>query len=234
MRRALLCCVIGVAFAASTTSDVSGYQTSSVRPLDARHSPFIDGNASPRLPAGRPGRIDVIVVGRYDAATELLPFIIRNNRRRTADSIEIGLSVTSRSGDLLETDPPAVLFPTVLRPGEIAFGVFSINREYVPAGARFEFRFVQEPSLQVLLTDQQVTNTRLVNGRVAGTARNTGKELAAGPIGTGVLCFTETGAISRYHGGERHTSLGPGEKIRFRVPLRGRSCPTFLVGAQGS
>ena len=82
------------------------------------------------------GRIDVIVVGTYDPATQILPYIIRNNRRRTADKIDVGASVLSRSGALLDTpSSTGALFPTVLRPGEIAFGYLDVNREDVPAGA---------------------------------------------------------------------------------------------------
>jgi hypothetical protein len=242
MRIAVLASLLGLvlgggpgatANSASTGANAGILVERGVRPLDARHSPFIDGNVSPHLPTGHAGRIDVIAVGRYDRATELLPFVVRNNRRRTADKIEVGAFVFSRSGALLETDPPNVLFPTVLEPGEIAFGVFSVRREYVPAGARFVFRFVQDPGLEVLSSDLHVTDTALVNGRVAGTARNAGNAIVSGPIGEGVLCITPAGVILRYRGGERHTSLQPGEKVRFRVPLRGQACPTFLVGAQG-
>ncbi len=242
MRIVVVACLLGLVLAggrgATANSASAGANAEilverGVPPLDARHSPFIDGNVSPRLPAGRPGRIDVIAVGTYDRATELLPFVIRNNRRRIADKIEVGASVLSRSGALLETDPPAVLFPTVLAPGEIAFGVFSVSGEYVPDGARFDFRFVQDPGLEITLSDLHVADTALVDGRVAGTARNARREMVSGPIGEGVLCITDAGAIVRYRGGERRTSLRPGEKIRFRVPLRGQACPTFLVGAQG-
>ena len=121
----------------------------------------------------------------------------------------------------------------MLAPGEIAFGVFSISRRYVPAGARFDFRFVQDPGLEIPLSNLHVTKTALVGGRVAGTARNAGKVMVSGRLGEGVLCITEAGDIVRYRGGERRTSLRPGEAIRFRAPLRGQACPTFLVGAQG-
>jgi hypothetical protein len=58
-----------------------------VRPLDARHSPFVGGNRSPRLPSGQQGRLSVVAKGEYDG--ESLPIIVRNNTSRTVNGIYV-------------------------------------------------------------------------------------------------------------------------------------------------
>jgi hypothetical protein len=80
------------------------------QPKDARVSPYVGGNASPRLPAGPPGVLAVVARGPYG---QTLPIVVRNNTTRTVIRIAVSATASTPGGRLLATGKDASIGASV-------------------------------------------------------------------------------------------------------------------------
>ena len=109
------------AFGLVGEGSASQAHTSNVRPLDACHSPNVDGNASPQLLSGWQGRIAVIARGQYGGGQ--IPIVVRNNTATKLLDVSVQILATTPSGTILATGASqGRLHPFSVRPDEISFG----------------------------------------------------------------------------------------------------------------
>jgi len=209
-------------------------QVSYVRPLDARHSPYIHGNRSPRLPAGRQGRIDIIKRGTYDGNS--LPIVVRNNTSQTAIRIKVTGVAKSTSGKLLATGADQTLYPNVVKPGEIAFGYVYFSGANLPANARFGLTASWDRSLAQYenIRDLVITQAAQAGDRVVGMAQNRYRVVVSGPISAGMVCFSSSSTLLGDHSDfADQDRVSAGGRLPFQVETLGDPCPVFLVGVKG-
>jgi hypothetical protein len=201
------------------------------RPKPATASPYVGGNPTIRLPAGRPGRIDVVATGPYD---NTLPIVLRNNTKVTAIRIEVTGSAHSASGKLLAVGEDPGMNPNVVKPGEISFGVVYFDGATLPANARFRLTATWDPSSAKYENrrDLVVLSASGVSDRIVGFVRNRHPERvtlaeaeAACFSSAGKLLFTASDFLSQKR-------IRPGERVPFQISLFD-PCPKFLIAVNG-
>jgi hypothetical protein len=240
VRSVVIAAVAVSAFSASASAE----QRASPPPRDARASPYVGGNASPRLPAGAPGRLSVVARGPGQSAVgTVIPVVVRNNTARTAIRISVSASALSASGRLLATGKDQTLNPNVVKPGEIAFGIVYFEDVNLPASARFRFNLTSTAPANVQfenIRDLIVLNSNRIQERVVGMLRNGYPVRVTGPIGASVACFSPSGRL--LYIAEDFTDqeqVGPHGTLPFQVGTTppygtsGLSCTKYLVGASG-
>jgi len=213
-------------------------------PRDARASPYIGGNFSPRLPVGAPGRLSVVARGPGSSAVgTVIPIVVRNNTARTAVRIHVSASALSTSGRLLATGEDQTLNPNVVKPGEIAFGFVYFEDVTLPANARFRFNLTSTAPANVQfenIRDLIVVESHRIQERVLGMLRNGYPVHLTGPIGASVACFSTSGRL--LYVADDFTDqdqVGPRGTLPFQVDVSapygtaGLSCPKYLIGASG-
>lgn len=219
-------------FPISGSAGKLGGRQASVRPLDARHSPYIDGNRSPRLPAGHPGKLDIIAVGPYDGTS--VPVVVRNNTSRTVTRITVKGAAVTAGGALLGTGSDQGIEPTVVRPGEIAIGYVYFDGG-VPLSSKFRLTATWDPSSAQYENkrDLVISKTSGLIDRLVGYAHNATGRPVSGPIGLLAACFSSSGKLlSTESDFADQDSLATGETAPFQISLS-HTCPTYLITAGG-
>lgn len=220
--------------ASATSSDDRDSQRFYVKPLDARHSPFMGGNRSPRLRTGRQGRIAVIAQGQYlDGSVAV---IVRNNTPRVAQYINVLGVATSPRGRLLATGKDQEMYPSHVKPGEIAFGYVYFGSTDPPSNARFKLTATDGPTWKrdAFGGDLVIRQSGLAPGRVVGFARNPTRERIEGPIDARAACFTKAGTlIDARSDFTDQGSVPPKGMLPFDVELYDTPCLVFLVAVKG-
>ena len=212
--------------------------TTNVRPLDARHSPYVGGNASPQLPTGHPGRIAVIARARYRAGD--FAITVRNNTPTTVMDIRVeAVAISAASGKVVATGTSQGLHPFVVRPGEISFGYVyfpGTADSGFPPNTRFKLTTIR-PSARtnfrdLLIAHSTLDQTLITGDGVTGVARNP----RAVPLKTDsaiAACFTETGKLLYTYAQEQNQArVRPHGVLRFIVGVYD-VCPVYLVAAAG-
>jgi hypothetical protein len=212
------------------------------RAKDARASLYVGGNASPRLPAGKPGRLAVVAYGPYQQELSI-PVVVRNNTQRTVVRISVSGTASAPGGRLLATGKDQSLHPNVVKPGEIAFGYVYFNGVHLPASARFAFRATSTAPDAVQfenIRDLVVAESHRVQDRVLGTLRNGYPVRVTGPISAMVACFSAAGKLLyTAQGYTDQDQVAVKGTLPFQVDATppygssGLSCPVYLVGASG-
>jgi hypothetical protein len=213
----------------------------SLKPRDARASAFVGGNASPRLPVGRPGVV-VIAHGPYQQELSL-PVVVRNNTSRQVLRISVSGTATTPGGKLLATGKDQTLYPNAVKPGEIAFGYVYFGGDRLPPNARYEFKVATATPQEAQYENRRdlvVVESHRVQSRVLGSLRNPYGKKVTGPIQAMVACFNAAGSLlytaSDFTSQESVNSHGA---LPFEVDAAppygtsGLSCPNYLVAASG-
>jgi hypothetical protein len=219
--------LIALAFAVLAISAVSASaEPTYIRPLDARHSPFVGGNRSPRLPSGQQGRLSVVAKGVYDGS---LPIIVRNNTSRTVNGIYVTGLATSASGRILATGDSQGFHPSLVKPGEITIGYVFFRDAQLPPNARYRLSVAENRS--TAQKDLVMTKASFATDRVIGIARNPRATEASLPAGT-VACFVGNRLLDTYEDPSDQITVRPHGTLIFQVEVFD-ACPTFLVTAYG-
>ena len=231
----IACCAYGMGVASESDAI-----TTQVRPLDARHSPYVGGNASPRLPAGQQGR--VVVVARGQSEYVSIPIVVRNNSTRTVTEVRVRAVATTPSGEVITTGSSSVLQPFLVRPGEIAFGEVYFRSSdplvedvELPSNARFKFTVLA--SSRTNFRDLVVARSSLVvdfraGDSVVGLARNARPMRVKTEAGI-VACFTRGGdMLYTYKAGFDQAHVRAHGTLRFRLGVFAE-CPVYLVAVGG-
>jgi hypothetical protein len=217
-----------------------------VRPLDARHSPYVLGNLSPPLRGGRQGRIVVIAIGNYgpsgDAGdflgdvTLVLPVVIRNNTNVVLHGdISLSAEAETPAGTVISSSEPRnvyPLYPTTVNPGEIAIGHVYFDNRLLPAKTTFTVAAKRDGDVESPFTDLAIHYPARRDGAfIRVTARNSTPFTFGGRGHANLLCFTKTGSLLRYYSSSTDLwRFKPGVHARFSVGPVGR-CPVYLVTA---
>jgi hypothetical protein len=208
----------------------------------ARASIFVTGNASPVLPAGRPGVVALVSEGSHIDQSGSLPIVVRNNTSHVVARISASGTIQNADGKLIATGSDQGLMPNLVPPGEIAFGYiyFQNSNTQIPPGGKVSIQVGSTKASQDFyenIRDLKVSNTNLAAGQfgkqVLGEAADQYHYRISGPIGVDVACFNKAGRIldvasdfaSPYN-------LVPGQTASYTVSLTS-PCPVYLVAASG-
>ncbi len=227
---------VAMAVASASTpiaSKVTGTSVAAAapKPKPATASPYVGGNPTIRLPAGRPGRIDVVATGPYD---DLLPVVVRNNTNATATRIKVSGSAHTPSGKLLAVGEDQTLSPNVVKPGEISFGYVYFDGAELPADARFRISATWDRSLAKYENrrDLVLINAGGVADRIVGFARNLHKDRVT-LAEADAACFSSTGKLlGTVSDSLAQDTIRAGQRVPFQISLYDE-CPKFLVAVAG-
>lgn len=209
-----------------------------VKPLDARASRFVSGNASPALPDGEPGQVSIIVMGEIGGQS-YVPLILRNN---TGDTItRIGLFAVARTsdGEMFAVGEGDADQPHVVAPGEITFGHLLFGNAELSSSMHLDievtYDLVKEGG-RAVNRDLEIEEFQFLESHLVGVLRNPYDTVVSEFIEVYVHCFTEQGTLLDGRG--THTEkdeIEPHGTIPFQVDMYGgrASCPVFLITAEG-
>lgn len=212
-----------------------------ITPADIKASGLLGGNASPKVPAGDPGKVAVVLVGPVPTEQRpgfSVPIIVRNNTNKAVGRVEATGAARDATGKLIASGRSQGFDPVSMKPGELALGfVYYSPGTTIPSDTKFDFTIeTSEPGAgrPFDLASLKLTEANLVGKRVVGTALNgTGKALE-GPFGVHVFCFDVPGNLATSLGGfATPDKLEPNGSVTFQVDLFDRPCSTFLVGVSG-
>jgi hypothetical protein len=209
------------------------------KPADARASRFVNGNASPTLPAGGSNVVAVIAIGRY---SDTLPVVVRNNTSQTITRIKVTGTANDPSGNLLVSGGDQGFMPDVVRPGEIALGYVYFGGKQLPSDAIFKLEATATPQAENNFdnhVDLTVTQARHVGDSIVGYLKNESPRKAMGPISVIVECFGADQQLQRdYEAFTDKDMAVPEATVPFTIDLTEASggndpCPVFLVAGGG-
>lgn len=242
MRRTARASLLGVTMVAVMAPSVAVGVTgvASPPPKPPRASPYVGGNASPRLPAGTPHVLSVIARGPYN---QTVPIIVRNNTNRTVIRIAVSGTASTPGGKLLATGKDQGLHPNVVKPGEISYGYVYFNDAKLPANARYRFNLTSTAPADAQFENKRdliVVESHRVQDSILGTLRNGYPVKVTGPIGVAVACFSSAGKLlyiaSDYTDQDQ---VAAKQALPFQVDTTppygstGLSCPAYLVAGSG-
>ena len=233
LRGLIAVCVCGLLGGGNATEAA----TSNVPPLDARHALYVEGNASPALPAGQPDLVAVVARGKYRAGE--IPIVVRNNTPTTVRDIRVGALATSPAGKVLATGTSTGLHPFLVGSGEISFGYIYFQGRAdsgFPPGTRFMLTPIRTSSRtafrDLVVLDSTIDQTVITGEGVTGVARNP-RSVPLKTEGGTVACFTEAGKLLyTYAQGQNQTRVPARGMLRFVVGVYAE-CPVYLVAVAG-
>ena len=219
-----------------TTEPATATPTSGpMQPQDALHSPFVGGNQSPALPDGEPGKLSVIVAGKFDGS--VVPVIIRNNTDTPVTRVTVSATAHEGSGAMLGAGGDQGFNPYLVMPGEITMGYVYFSDADFPEDVTFDYEVSAskyDPNDSFGALDLDVTKANIVGKNVIGILTNNSNKAVSGPIGAVVYCFDGNGNLLDYHSDfTDKENADPGGTIPFQVNLRDDECPIFLVAGSG-
>lgn len=222
-------------------------------PQDALATPYLQGNASPPLPAGVPKRVSVLGIGQqqiqYGIASNSLPVVVRNNTCKLLTDVKVTGTLRDAAGQLLASVETQGIDPATLGPGEIGIGHLYLGLDVaVPADAEFDLKAGGQKSnglkrdyrAAMRVEETNLTSTEqfgTLRTTVIGILKNPRMGTVTGPIGVTVVCFDAAGAPVAET--SDFAELPPGEEVpgrdtvSFSADLFDGVCPTYLVAASG-
>jgi hypothetical protein len=251
---AILAAGVGVTQASATTAHETKAtkhpkkpKAKGVAPADARANPLIQGNQSPPLPAGTPGKVAVIASGvlaqliQPDGPDSLvIPVVIRNNTTKTQSGIQL-TALAKVNGKLVGTGTSQVNFqPLTVKPGQIALG-YAYFQSLVPTTAIITYTVTTGNSItydvNLPVTASNLTPVAGGSQDLIGTVKNTTKKkLSPGALVYGI-CFNAagqpTGDVNTGTSGE---SIAAGATVPFSDQVSGDNtpCTSWLVTSYAS
>lgn len=211
-----------------------------IEPAAARASDFIGGNVDPELPDGEPGEIALIGHTEADGEEFSFGFVVRNNTGDTLHAIDVEAEFV-HDGDTVDTAGAQNILPTVVEPGQIAFGVLDVV-DPPPAGTEIQITASGENDY-----DEAVMSTPLIMGDaeldIADGGGILGDELVgtatvadgyAEPTGApfvAMLCADPDGTLGAYSATSVDTAaVDPGDTFDYAMAvIDAEDCPDFLV-----
>lgn len=218
----------------------------SAAPLDARHSPYLVGNASPAFAAGRPGRIALLRLTHRVA-------VFRNNTRSAVENVHITFAVVGRNGKRLAILPARqTAHPYHIAPGEIGLIGGNDARCGIPTGKRYEACGLHWPTGSRVVIykasytkatgdsghDLFLTISSDQDGQVTGTAEAPqwiDSSWHASDWRLWVYCFSADGvpAFETQVGLMSEQTFEPGQTVSFRFHHNTAACPIYLMSYVG-
>jgi len=211
---------------------------SAVAPLDARSSIFVDGNASPKLDAGEPGKLTVVLAGKYNGYS--IPVIIRNYTPNDYIRVEVTGSAYSPDDTLIATGGGQFSNPNLIHPGEITMTHIYLGSDIeLPENTKFEYEVTgvaswSENASHENIRDLMITEHNLISKRIVGFLENPYDVTVTGPISVSIYCFNENDQLTDFY--DTYTdkdTAGPDETIPFQVDIDSDQCAKYLIGASG-
>jgi hypothetical protein len=211
--------------------------TTAVGDAAPKDSPLLYLSAPLDIPSGDPGELSVVLIGPVDRTS--VPVVVRNRTKHRLWSIEVHGTARGADGGLLGSGSSQGFVPSVVEPGEWAFGYVYFGFDGLPTDAQLDLTatgserrpFIADIDLTVSeVTVRQGSYSRQVVGIVSN---GTPKE-ADGPISVDIACFTDSDRIADTHGGFTDgDEIPPGGTLSFAVDLYDHACPILVVGASG-
>ena len=136
-------------------------------------SPYLVGDGTPLLPAGRPGVLDVITVGA--PVKWLVPIVLRNNTDETMVLNNVHGIAHDAIGALIATgETGSFISPSVIPVGQVAIaGVYFNSQHHLPPATVLAFELDAEPaSASRFRQDLEIDDATPGEERIIGLARN--------------------------------------------------------------
>jgi hypothetical protein len=223
----------------STTSSASAPS-----PADARANPFIQGNQSPPIPAGPPGKVAVVASGALAQLIQpegpsslTIPIVIRNNTTATQDGIQVS-ATAKNNGTLVNTGSSQGNFiPLMVKSGQIAIG-YVYFQSLPPTTATIDYSVTTGNSTtgRVNLTVTASNTVPVAGGylNLVGQVKNqTNSKIHAAARVFGI-CFDSSGQPTGDGGTYTDAeTLAPGAVSAFSSQISGVNtpCVSWLVGS---
>lgn len=209
-----------------------------VRPKLALASRFLFGNRSPRLAAGKPGRLSVVAQATHLDSSGSLPIVIRNNTPDVIVRPKAAASIRGSDGKLIASGEDQGFHPNVVRPGEITIGYVYFENGKLPPGSTVEFQLDGTPQDQdeyENIRDVVISEVNFTGRSFVGKLRNPYQERVTGPTDVEVTCFNSSGVpIAQYSDFAAPENLPVGGTSSFSISLYDApSCPIYILGASG-
>jgi hypothetical protein len=232
MLRLLFAALVGLSCALTGLLGVRAEGTPEASPAASKMPAYLAGNAYDLVPKGKPGKLDVVVVGPLFRSE--MPIIIRNNTKDRMANVEASAVARDESGTLLAAGNTQNVYPDLLPPGSISLAYIYFENADNLNGAKFEVKAKGDkadlPSDYIPL---KITEVSLQTNHLIGIAHNEFTDTIEAPSVYG-QCFDSSGEITGYFDGYIEGDLAVDEEAPFDVPLYGTdSCDLFLVIAAG-
>lgn len=184
------------------------------------------------LPAGEPGKLDLIL-GGGSAGINRVPWVVRNNTDETVTEIEVTVTVRDGTGALFSSGSTHAVAPFTVAPGEIAIGYSYIGRDTPPADATYEFHVSHNTAGSTREVDIPVTEFSVREGQATGLIENTSTQRLRF-VSAVFVCFDNDGALT--FGDDTYANnsdLDAGAVSPFSARLSRVTCTDYLTGASG-
>jgi hypothetical protein len=155
----------------------------------------------PKLPAGAPGAIALVLQGPYGSYSPgtVLPVVLRNNTKRAVSGIHVAGSAVGPKGHVIATGADDEIQPTVVPAGGLAIGFVRFGGANLKKGTRFKLIVTDTPAgANVGFTKQvdvSIASLRFARGQLAGTAKNTTRKKVSRPVVVLAACFDRAGRL---------------------------------------
>ena len=178
----------------------------------------------PRLPAGAPRAIAIVLQGPYGSYSPgtVLPVVLRNNTKRPVTGIHVGGPAIDPKGRVIADGEEDEIQPAVVPPGGLAIGFVRFGGANVPKGTRFKLTVTDTPAAADVgftkQVDLSIAALRFARGKLTGTATNTTRKKVSRPVVVLAACFARTGkliTLAKSFGAK--SSAVAGGKIPFNV-----------------
>jgi hypothetical protein len=182
----------------------------------------------PKLPAGAPGAIAIVLQGPYGSYSPgtILPVVLRNNTKRPVTGIHVTGPALDPKGRVLADGVEDEIQPTTVPPGGLAIGFVRFGGANLAKGTRFKLVVTDTPAAADLgftkQVDVPITSLRFARGRLTGIATNTTRKKVSRPVVVLAACFDRAGrliTLAKALGAKN--SAAAGGKIPFTVDFTG-------------
>lgn len=217
--------------------DVDGEESN---PEDFESLPFgggvIGGNIGLSYPDGEPGEISVVAEfpennGGYITA------IFRNNTGESIAKVEFDVTA-SADGEQLETGRSQNIIPAVIEPGGLGVAYINIVLAHnLPEDVDYDYEVEWEVEGDERFSDLQdfnVTEAKLVDESIVGSAVNESDVEIDGPVDVEILCFEGSDIAAMFTGRTLESGLiAPGDTVTFQTRIVVHPCTDYAVSVIG-
>ena len=185
------------------------------------------------FPAGDPGVVSIIIQGTTIQRDGTVSIVIRNNTNKAVGPIEIAGTARDSSEKIVGSGSSQGMNPTVVDPGEIAFGYVYFDSDLAGTQPTFKFTVSSRP-VSSYFRPLLVNEIYLVGEKILGSVTNSSESDVKGPISADVICFGSDGNILRTHSDYvAPDELPAGATGSFAVDLFRDACPSGLLASSG-
>ena len=221
------------------TTGQSSTTATTPAPADPSTSSALAVVGTVTIPEGRPGELDVVLLGTLDDASGTVPVVVRNNTSSPAYNLEATGTARAPDGSLAGSGSSQGFEPATVEPGEWAFGYVFFSAA-IPGDAEFDITATADTeqgfagSLGASLSEV-TTNSDEFGQHVVGIVTNDSDAEMGGPVSVSVACFDQTGTqvLDVHTGFAEGDAIPAGGTSSFTVDLFDAPCPVFAVGASG-